>query len=54
MRLHSASGLAAVMNVENPLGLEDSSTMIRIDAFYRVRSNHKVDVTYYDLARSNF
>jgi hypothetical protein len=53
LRLDSDTGLGTVVNVENLLGLQDTSNVFRMDAFYRIRPKHRVDFTYYDLTRSS-
>jgi hypothetical protein len=52
VQVNSASGLGAVLDMEDLLGLSSSANVVRADAFYAFNDFHRIDFAFYDISRS--
>jgi hypothetical protein len=51
LRVDSDSLAGAVLDLEDTLGVDDSSSVGRLDGHYSFSRRHRVDFTYYDIRR---
>jgi hypothetical protein len=52
-RLNSDTlGLGTLIDAEDDLGLDSSSTVARLDGYYRFQPRHRIDFAIFDLSRS--
>ena len=52
IRVDSDTLVGAVVDLEETLGVDQSSTVGRLDGFYRFNPRHQVDFSLYDISRS--
>lgn len=52
-RLNGESGSGTVIDLESDLGLRNSDSVFRVDAYYRFNEKHRLDVSLFDLSRSS-
>jgi hypothetical protein len=51
LRVDSGGLVGTVLDLEDTLGVDDSSAVARLDTYYSFSRRHRVDLTYYDLTR---
>jgi len=51
MQISSSTAIGAELDMEKLLGLDDSSTVLRLDARYAFNRTHWVEFSYYDIER---
>jgi len=52
-RLDSDASPGTDIELENDLGLETSSTVLRVGGYYWIRPKHRLDIALFDLSRSS-
>jgi len=52
LRVDSDLLVGAVLDLEDTLGVDDKSSVLRIDAFWHWNKRHGLDFSYYDIGRS--
>lgn len=52
LRVDSDTLVGAVVDLEDTLGVDDSATVLRADAFYNFNQFHGISLGYYDIRRS--
>jgi hypothetical protein len=52
IRVDSDTLVGAVVDLEETLGVDQSTSVGRLDGFYRFNPRHQVDFAYYDISRS--
>lgn len=51
MRVTGDSGLGALLDLEDLLGLDEDQSVFRADTFYRFSPRHRLNLSYYDIDR---
>ncbi len=51
LRVDSDNLVGGVLDLEDTLGVDDSSTVVRIDSFYNFNKYHGINLSYYDIRR---
>jgi hypothetical protein len=52
LQVSSAAGVGALLDLEDLLGIERDSTVLRVDASYAFNQRHSIQATWYDIGRS--
>ena len=51
LRVDSDLLVGAVLDLEDTLGVDESSTVLRLDTFYSFNKRHRIDASFYDISR---
>lgn len=52
LAVSSPTGVGGVLDMEELLGVDERSTVLRLDGFYAFDPRHRVDLSFYDVTRS--